>query len=111
MRRESRRPAARPRVDDDAEIIGALLAGRVVPVLGLDGVSDLAAHLARAFSVPEDRPVDLARVSQYVATMKGSGPLYDELHGRFEAAVEPTALHRFLAQLPRSFENAGLHIS
>ena len=98
---------ARADTDDDAEILGALLAGRVVPVLGLDGVGDLAAHLAQAFSVPDDRPVDLARVSQYVATMKGSGPLYDELHARFEAAVEPTALHRFLAQLPALLRERG----
>ena len=99
--------AARAHTDDDAEILGALLAGRVVPVLGLDGVGDLAAHLASAFSVPDDRPVDLARVSQYVATMKGSGPLYDELHARFEAAVEPTPLHRFLAQLPTLLRERG----
>ena len=101
-------PGATPaHTDDDAEILAALLAGRVVPVLGLDGVGDLAAHLASAFSVPDDRPVDLARVSQYVATMKGSGPLYDELHSRFEAAVEPTALHRFLAQLPALLRERG----
>jgi DNA-binding SARP family transcriptional activator len=93
--------------DDDAEILGALLAGRVVPVLGLDGVGDLAAHLASAFSVPDDRPVDLARVSQYVATMQGSGPLYDELHGLFEAAVEPTPLHRFLARLAPILRERG----
>ena len=100
-------PGVSSAVDDDAEIIGALLAGRVIPVLGLDGVSDLAAHLAQAFSVPDDRPVDLARVSQYVATMKGSGPLYDELHGLFEAAVEPSALHRFLAKLPELLRERG----
>ncbi len=58
----------------------ALSRGRVVPVIGLDGAGDLAEHLASAFAVPDDRPVDLARVSQYVATMQGSGPLYDELH-------------------------------
>jgi DNA-binding SARP family transcriptional activator len=86
--------------DEEAEIVKALLAGRVVPVLGLDGSGDLAAHLASAFDVPDDKPVDLARISQYIATMKGSGPLYDELHARFEAAVEPGPLHRFLAQLP-----------
>jgi DNA-binding SARP family transcriptional activator len=101
-------PGASPiDVDDDAEIMSALLAGRVVPVLGLDGTGDLAAHLASAFSVPDDRPVDLARVSQYVATMKGSGPLYDELHALFEAAVEPTRLHRFLAQLPGLLRERG----
>jgi len=99
--------AGRAEVDHDAEIVTALLAGRVVPVLGLDGVGELAAHLASAFDVPEDRPVDLARVSQYVATMKGSGPLYDELHALFEAAVEPTAQHRFLARLPARFRERG----
>ena len=93
--------------DDDGEIVKALLAGRVVPVIGLDGAGDLAAHLASAFEVPDDRPVDLARVSQYVATMKGSGPLYDELHSRFEAAVEPGPLHRFLARLPPLLRERG----
>ena len=86
--------------DEEGEIVKALLAGRIVPVIGVDGAGDLAEHLASAFDVPDDRPVDLARVSQYVATMKGSGPLYDELHSRFEAAVEPGPQHRFLARLP-----------
>ena len=93
--------------DEEGEIVKALLAGRVVPVIGLDGSGDLAAHLAKAFSVPDDRPVDLARVSQYVATMQGSGPLYDELHARFEAAVEPGPLHRFLARLPALLRERG----
>jgi DNA-binding SARP family transcriptional activator len=100
-------PGAAPNVDDEAEIVKALLVGRVVPVLGLDGAVDLAAHLASAFDVPKDRPVDLARVSQYVATMQGSGPLYDELHARFEAAVEPGPLHRFLARLPALLRERG----
>jgi DNA-binding SARP family transcriptional activator len=86
--------------DSDAEVVKALLSGRVVPVLGLDGGADLAAQLARAFGFPGDRSTDLARVSQYVATMNGSGPLYDELHRRFHAAVEPQPVHRFLASLP-----------
>jgi DNA-binding SARP family transcriptional activator len=93
--------------DEEGEIVKALLAGRVVPVIGLDGAGDLAAHLASAFDVPDDRPVDLARVSQYVATMQGSGPLYDELHSRFEAAVEPGPLHRFLARLPALLRERG----
>jgi DNA-binding SARP family transcriptional activator len=99
---ETRAPA-----DDEGEIVKALLAGRVVPVIGLDGAGDLAEHLARAFEVPDDRPVDLARVSQYVATMQGSGPLYDELHARFEAAVEPGPMHRFLARLPAVLREHG----
>jgi DNA-binding SARP family transcriptional activator len=94
-------------LDEEAEIVKALLGGRIVPVIGLDGAGDLAAHLASAFEVPDDRPVDLARVSQYVATMQGSGPLYDELHVRFEEAVEPGPLHRFLARLPAALRERG----
>ena len=93
--------------DDEGEIVKALIAGRIVPVIGLDGAGDLAQHLASAFEVPDDRPVDLARVSQYIATMKGFGPLYDELHSRFEAAVEPGPLHRFLARLPALLRERG----
>jgi DNA-binding SARP family transcriptional activator len=101
-------PGAAPVVsDEDGEIVKALLAGRVVPVIGLDGAGDLAAHLASAFDVPNDRPVDLARVSQYVATMQGFGPLYDELHSLFEAAVEPGPLQRFLARLPALLRERG----
>jgi DNA-binding SARP family transcriptional activator len=93
--------------DADAEIVKAIAAGRVVPVLGLDGGTDLASHLAAAFGYPSDRPLDLARVSQYVATMNGSGPLYDELHRRYELAVEPQPVHRFLAKLPRLLRERG----
>ena len=38
--------------DRDGEVVKALLAGRVVPVLGLDGGTDLAASLASAFGYP-----------------------------------------------------------
>jgi DNA-binding SARP family transcriptional activator len=93
--------------DADAEVVKALLSGRVVPVLGLDGGADLAAQLARAFGYPDDRSMDLARVSQYVATMNGSGPLYDELHRRFHEAVEPQPVHRFLASLPAVLRARG----
>ncbi len=110
LRHDTAIAAPRPGVgepDEDAEIVAAVLAGRVVPVLGFSGAEDLAEHLARVFEVPEDGPLDLARVSQYVSTMKGSGPLYDELHARFEAAVEPSALHRFLAELPVRLRSQG----
>ena len=86
--------------DADAEIVKAIAAGRVVPVVGLDGAAALATELATAFGYPTDRPLDLARVSQYVATMNGAGPLHDELHRRFEAATDPQEVHRFLAGLP-----------
>jgi DNA-binding SARP family transcriptional activator len=93
--------------DADAEIVKAIVAGRVVPVLGLDGGADLASHLAAAFGYPSGRTLDLARVSQYVATMNGSGPLYDELHRRFEEAVELRPVHRFLAALPTLLRDHG----
>jgi DNA-binding SARP family transcriptional activator len=93
--------------DADAEIVKAIVAGRVVPVLGLDGMADLASDLAAVFEVPGQHPLDLARVSQYVATMNGSGPLYDELHRRFEAAVEPQPVHRFLARLAPLLRERG----
>ena len=76
-------------------------------MLGLDGGTDLAAELAAAFGYPTERPLDLARVSQYVATMNGSGPLYDELHRRFEAATEPQPVHRFLAALATAAPRAA----
>ena len=40
------------------------LAGRVVPVLGLDGAADLATHLARAFDVPERPARSTSRASR-----------------------------------------------
>jgi hypothetical protein len=42
----------------------------------------------------------LPSVAQYVAVMKGSGPLYDELHELLDADLPPTPLHRFLASIP-----------
>ena len=93
--------------DAEAEIVKAIVAGRVVPVLGLDGAAELASALAASFGYPSELPIDLARVSQYVATMNGSGPLYDELHRRFEAAVEPQPVHRFLARLPTLLREHG----
>ena len=93
--------------DADTEVVKALVSGRVVPVLGLDGGTDLAEELARVFGYPAGRPIDLARVSQYVATMNGSGPLYDELHRRYEEATEPQPVHRFLAALAPMLRRRG----
>ena len=108
LRGEARPPSnGHGKPDADTEVVKALLAGRVVPVLGLDGGADLAAQLAAAFGYPAERAADLARVSQYVATMNGSGPLYDELHRRFEEAAEPQPVHRFLASLPPVLRDRG----
>ena len=105
--RARRIATSRPAQVDD-EIVKALLAGRVVPVLGLAGSAALAERLATAFDYPRDRPLDLARVCQYVATMRGAGRLWDELHDRFEAAIEPEPIHRLLASLPPLLRERGV---
>ena len=89
------------------QIAGVLLDGRVVPVLGSD-VSELAAQLASRFDYPHGEPSDLARVAQYVALTKGSGPLYDELHAMLASAAAPTGLHRFFASLPPLLRARGV---
>jgi DNA-binding SARP family transcriptional activator/class 3 adenylate cyclase len=93
--------------DHYEEVTRALLAGRVVPVLGAD-VSELALSLAERFEYPGDDRSALARVSQYIAVMQGSGPLYDELHACLEADVPPTAVHRFFAALAPLLRERGV---
>ena len=80
------------------EVAATILAGRAVPVLGTDaGV--LRERLADRFECPAGDAA-LPQLAQYVATMKGSGPLYDELHELFGAESTATPVHRFLAGLP-----------
>src|SRR6266545_2784544 len=43
---------------------------------------------------------DLMRVAQYVTLTVGAFPLYEELRRLFNGDYPPTALHRFLAELP-----------
>ena len=50
----------------------------------------------------------LPRVAQYVSVMKGSGPLYDELHALLDADVPPTAVHRFFASIPPVLRERGV---
>jgi DNA-binding SARP family transcriptional activator len=80
------------------EVAAELLAGRVTIVLAGDA-EPLAGELARRFGLDGETP-ELARISQAVATLNGSGPLYDALHALVEADGSPGALHRFLAGLP-----------
>lgn len=80
------------------DVASLLLDGRVTVVVGGDA-EPLAAELARRFGLDADRP-ELARVSQAIATLNGSGPLYDTLHSLVEADGVPGPLHRFLAALP-----------
>ncbi len=96
-----------PSADDHfREVARELLAGRVVPVLGAD-VGDLAARLAERFDYPAGGEA-LTRISQYVSVMRGSGPLYDELHALLDAEAVPTAVHRLFAALPPLLRERGV---
>ena len=87
-----------PEVEHFEEVAAALLAGKVTVVVGSDS-EPLASELARRFGVDADTR-ELARVSQAVAVLNGSGPLYDTLHTLVEGDGEPSPVHRFLAGLP-----------
>jgi DNA-binding SARP family transcriptional activator len=91
---------------DVADVAQALLAGRLVPVLGTE-VGDVARRLAERFDLPPEERAELTKVAQYVALMKGSGPLYDELHELLRATTAPTSLHRFFAALPPLLRERG----
>jgi DNA-binding SARP family transcriptional activator len=89
------------------EVAEALLAARLVPVLGgSDG--PLAERLAHRFRYPADEAHDLARVAQFAALTKGSGPLYDELREMLRAAARPGPVHAFFATLPKALRERGL---
>jgi DNA-binding SARP family transcriptional activator len=89
------------------QVVRALFDGRLVPVLGAD-IADLATQLAKRFDYAENEST-LPRIAQYVAVMRGSGPLYDELHALLEPeAARPTAIHRFFAALPPLLRDRGL---
>jgi DNA-binding SARP family transcriptional activator len=87
-----------PQVEHFEEVAAALLAGKVTVVVGAD-VEPLASELARRFGLETVAP-ELARISQAVAVLNGSGPLYDTLHALVEGDGEPGGVHRFLARLP-----------
>ncbi len=102
--------ATREVEDRYSDVVKALLAGRLVIVLGegvnrggadgapLPGLGDIAALLAESFAAPPERRA-LAEVSQYVALMKGVGPLYDELHALLDRDFDPPPVHRLLTEI------------
>jgi hypothetical protein len=120
-------PAAPALADHYRELLDALVAGRLVPVLGsgvnLYGrrddmpwkkghpsapeVGDVAAYLAGCFECPREHAHELARLSQYVSVTRGAGPLHDELHALFDADFEPGPAHALLAQLPAYLRERG----
>jgi DNA-binding SARP family transcriptional activator len=81
------------------DVVDVLLEGRLVPVLGAE-TGDLARRLAARFDTPPDEGDTLVRAAQYVALMRGAGPLYDELHELVGVDARPTRVHRFFAALP-----------
>src|SRR2546430_10649413 len=90
--------AATPSEDHFEQVLLALYSGRLVAVLGAE-VAELATRLAQRVDY-SDNGFGLPRVAQYVAVMKGSGPLYDELHTLLDADAGPTSIHRVFASLP-----------
>lgn len=107
-------------------VLRPLLEGRLIPFLGtgvnlahrewdrrwepgriLPSGMELAQHLAKVFHYQEGDPHDLPRISQYVVTMHGDGPLYDELHEIFNADYEPGPVHQFFACLPGVLREKG----
>ena len=98
--------AALPTEGHFEQVMNALLEGRLVAVLGAD-VGELTSRLAERFDY-SDNGSSLPRVAQYVAVMKGSGPLYDELHALLDADASPTPVHRFFASLPPLLRERGV---
>ena len=98
--------ATPPPQDHFAQVIDALFDGRLVAVLGAE-IGDLTTRLAQRFDYGENG-YGLPRVAQYVAVMKGSGPLYDELHALLDADAVPTPIHRFFATLPPVLRERGM---
>lgn len=109
-------------------VVKAMVDGRVVPFLGagvnlcgrpaglawspdqsdyLPSGGELAKYLAESFGYPSSDVQDLVRVSQFVAVMSGSGPLYEELRRLFASDYPPTPLHRMLASVPAVLSGKG----
>ncbi len=115
LRQERSLAPASPIAFDDHydEVLRALTAGRLVPVLG-PGVAggapgvDLAALLVERFELRAAEGRGLAYISQLVAARNGIGPLHDELHLALDRDFEPSLLHSWLASLPPLLRDRGL---
>jgi DNA-binding SARP family transcriptional activator len=99
-------PAGGSATDQVSDVLAALFAGRLVPVLASG--RDLASELAERFAYPSGQVRELPRVSQYVSALRGHGPLHDELRALADGGYEPTPLHRFFARLPPLLRERGL---
>ena len=95
-----------PAGDHLEDVVEALFAARLVAVLA--STADLAPQLAARFRYPPGEVIETARVTQYAATLRGHGPLHDELRTIAAGGNEPTAVHRFFASLPPLLRERGL---
>jgi hypothetical protein len=68
---------------------------------------ELARELAATYRYEGNNPPDLATVSQYVATIAGTGPLYDSLRAILNRDYQPTNAHRALSSLCATVRAAG----
>ncbi len=86
-------------------LIEAVREGELVLVLGpginLPGSRLLAKQLAEKFNYTIKEVYNLAQVSQYVMLMEEPRRLYDQMRQLLGGDRKPTALHEFLAELPR----------
>jgi hypothetical protein len=109
-------------------VVRAIVNGRLTPFLGaganlcgrpngalwnpwesdfLPSGDELARHLADEFDYPSDLPIDLIRVSQYIAITDGLGPLDQKLHEIFDKDFPPSPLHELLASIPGLLRDHG----
>jgi DNA-binding SARP family transcriptional activator len=97
--------------DSLGDVVRALLAGRLVPVLGPHAeppdAPNVLEHLVETFDCGSDQG-GLSHVSQYVAMMSGEGPLYDVLHDLYGSELTPARVHRLLASLPPILRERGV---
>jgi DNA-binding SARP family transcriptional activator/class 3 adenylate cyclase len=111
--------AVLPTGDEAQEAARALLAGRLVLVLGAgvhgdggDGEASLrparvAAYLAECFDFPSAEARELAHVAQFVAVTRGLGPLYDELHDLLAAEHPWGVAHEAVADIAALMRKLG----
>ncbi len=106
----------------------AILDGDLVPFLGagvnlcgrppnaawkegafLPSGGELSLRLATDFNFRSEwgNPRDLLRVCQFIATVRGTRPLFVDLHRCFDADYPFTPVHRFLAGLPALLRSGG----
>lgn len=108
-------------------VIEPMVSGRVVPFLGaganlcgrpkdtawkskadpyLPSGTELSTYLAQKHNTAPG--TDLARVSQDVTLLSGTGGLFGTLHDLFDKDYAPTSLHRLFAEFPALLRAKGL---